>query len=222
MDTTTAIQPSSSLHKRFISLICLRPPYLQDCVPRRLHLWACVTSCLSHYLPVCISVCPPAAAPQELKETLLSPRLEGVREEAPGFSACPTGLPVWLLRATMQYKAIYRARGMVYSSVCVASRPVPLAPSAAPRLRKAGPGPAAALPKPTASEDERPPLIAALSERAASHPLRKCVRRAPRAVPAPQSELHDRGEITMQSAHTTWHRARHSIFSFCSSLPLSA
>lgn len=50
-------------HKKFISLICLRPPYLQVCLPRRLHLLACVTSCLSHYLPVCISVCPPASAP---------------------------------------------------------------------------------------------------------------------------------------------------------------
>lgn len=61
-------------HKKFISLICLRPPYLQVCLPRRLHLLACVTSCLSHYLPVCISVCPPASAPllSDLKETLFS------------------------------------------------------------------------------------------------------------------------------------------------------
>lgn len=63
MYTAPTIQQNTSRTKTFISLICLRPPYLQVCLPRSLHLLACITSCLSHYLPFCISVCPPASAP---------------------------------------------------------------------------------------------------------------------------------------------------------------
>lgn len=51
-------------HKIVISLVRLQPSYLQVCLSHSLHLLACVTSCLSHYLSVCISVCPPVPAPQ--------------------------------------------------------------------------------------------------------------------------------------------------------------
>lgn len=155
METTTAIQQNTSRTKKFISLICLRPPYLQVCLPRRLHLLACVTSCLSHYLPVCISVCPPASAPllSDLKETLFS------------FQARKhlAGLPAWLLYTTIQHNTTYYPHGMFY--IRCLSFLTPFFPS--PQLCSQHAGrqegwlrAAAPLPKPTASKDERPPLVA--------------------------------------------------------------
>lgn len=57
---TTDILQNTSPEKSFPSSSCIHPICKSVC---HQNLLACVTSCLSHYLPVCISVCPPASAP---------------------------------------------------------------------------------------------------------------------------------------------------------------
>ena len=114
MDSTTAIQQNTSCAKKFISLICLRPPYLQVCLPRRLHLLACVTSCLSHYLPVCISVCPPASAPLLRPQRDLISFSREKTEETMVLLQSSAGLPAWLSYATIQYNTIYYPHGVFY------------------------------------------------------------------------------------------------------------
>lgn len=189
MDTTTAIQRNNSHTKKFISLICLRPPYLQVCLPLRLHLLACVTSCLSHYLPVYISVCPPASAPPLfLKETLLPFEGWKLRKQWSFFSHSFPAFLLGFYYGTIQYNTIYYPRRMFYITSLFNSHAFLLHSvlSPSPQLCSQFTGgqegwlrAAVPLPKPTASQDERPPLIALpgllLSKQSTSHPLRKCV-----------------------------------------------
>lgn len=173
--------------KKWISLICLRPPYLQVCLSRCLHLLACVTSCLSHYLPVCISVCPPASA------ALLRPQRDVIflfKGENRGNNclfAPFASLSAWILYATIQYNTIYYPRGMFYipsisfltSFSLTLFFPSPQLCSPFTGRQESWLKAAVPLPKPTASKDERPPLIALpgllLSKQSTSLPLRKYV-----------------------------------------------
>lgn len=191
MDSTTAIQQNTSRtkKKKIISLICLRPPYLQVCLPRRLHLLACVTSCLSHYLPDCISVCPPASAP------LTRPQRDFIfylrEKNRGGNNGLTAALPAILLGFYMLQNNIIPFIVLVvcfifplfhfsplYPSVC--SLPAPsCAPSLQAGRQEGWLRTAVPLPKLIASKDERPPLIALpgllLSKQSTPHSLRKCV-----------------------------------------------
>lgn len=165
-------------HKTFISLVCLQPSYLQVCLPRSVHLLACVTSCLSHYLPVCKSVCPPASAPQlSISKHFISggkPR-EQWSLWKPDASLFGIHFP--------QNNTIYYPSGRFYILClsfllhCFLSQP-PVVLQFTGR-QEGWLLTAVRLPKLTASKDERPPLIALpgllLSKQFPSHPLRKCV-----------------------------------------------
>lgn len=159
-------------------------------LPRRLHLLACVTFCLSHYLPVCISVCPPATAPLLklllLKGILLSFHRRKLRNYISLFGLLAI-LPAQLLYATTQYDSIYYPHGVFYiPSLSFLTRFSFTSSSLSPQLCSQFTGrqegwliAAVCLPKLTASKDERPPLIALpsllLSKASTSHPLRKCL-----------------------------------------------
>lgn len=167
MDTTTAIQQNTNHKKKKNSPICLLTPYMQVCLPGCLHLLACVTSRLSHYLPVCISVCPPASAPllPDISFFSVLKWEKGREQETMVIFALLANLPSRLLYATTQYDTIYYSHGLFY----VPSFPffIPLLLySPSPQLWSQFAGrqegwlrAAVPLPKLTASMDERPPLI---------------------------------------------------------------
>ncbi len=190
MDTTKAIQQKTSHTKKFISRICLRPPYLQVCLPRRLHLLACVTSCLSHYLSVCISVCPPASAPPVRPQRDIIFFSREKTEETMAFFFFLHSSQAFLLGFYMLQYNIIPFIILMECFIFPLFHFSPLSPSLSrsPRLcsrftgRQEGwRGAAVPQPKLTASEDERPPLIALpgllLSNQSTSHQLRKCVHR---------------------------------------------
>lgn len=93
-----------------ISLSCLWSPYLQVCLSHHMHLLDCITSCLSHYLPVCIFVCPPVSAPLFRSQPDII-FFKGKIQKAKSILLC-----VWFLSATLQYNSIYYPHGMCYVS----------------------------------------------------------------------------------------------------------
>lgn len=142
-------------HTQIISFICLSETSSDVSLPRCLHLLASVTSCLSHYLPVCISVCPPLLF---------------------GFLAIP---PAEYYSIYYPHGVFYVA----FRSLLISPSLSPLtfsgrAPNLQADRQEGWLRTAVPLPKLAASEHERPPLIAPLSpplsKRSTSHPLTTC------------------------------------------------
>lgn len=193
---------------------------LEVYLPRRLYLLACVTSCLSHYLPVCISVCPPATEPLLklllLKETLLSFHCRKRRNYISLFGL-PAILPAQLLYGTTQYDRIYYPHGVFYIPclsflTCFSFTSSSLSSQLCFQFTGRQEGwliAAVCLPKLTASKDERPPLIALpsllLSKASTSHPLRNCVQCTPQLrrchSHTPWQWWNDSGVCSKSSSH---------------------